>query len=96
MVFGKWPGESCSDNELNDFQKQQYEDDGEDEREAATAVIAEAGTHAITAKAEDEDENDEDDKHVWGDSNERWQQSAGRAAGLNGFDAVGGNVAGCD
>ena len=50
--------------QLDDFEQQQDEDDGEDEADASTTVIAESWPHAITTKAEHENQNDQKNKHL--------------------------------
>jgi hypothetical protein len=47
----------------NHFEQEQNEDDGEDEAEASSAVVAEPWSHAITTKAEHKNQDDQKDKH---------------------------------
>jgi hypothetical protein len=49
---------------LDDFEKKEDENDEEDERESAAAVVAEPRSHAIAAKAEHQNQNDQKDKHL--------------------------------
>jgi hypothetical protein len=48
---------------LDDFEQEQDEDNCEDEAKASTSVIAESRTHAITAKAEHKNQDDQKDNH---------------------------------
>ena len=49
---------------LDDFEQKQNEHDSQDETEAATAVIPESRSHAITAKTEHQNQNDKNDEHL--------------------------------
>jgi hypothetical protein len=51
-----------SDWQLDDFEQEQDEYDGEDEAEASSAVVTETWAHAITTKAEHKNQNDEKDE----------------------------------
>lgn len=50
--------------QLDDFKQKQDENDGQDERKAAAAVVAETGSHTIAAKAEHQNQNNQKDKHL--------------------------------
>jgi hypothetical protein len=50
---------------LKDFQQEEDQDDGEDERDATAAVVAEPWSHAVTTEAEDQDQNDQEKNHVF-------------------------------
>jgi hypothetical protein len=49
---------------LEDFEQEEDQNDGEDERDASAAVIAEPWSHAITTEAEHKDQNDQKKDHV--------------------------------
>jgi hypothetical protein len=49
--------------ELDDFEQKKDENDGEDEAEAASAVVAETWTHAVTTEAEHQNQDNQKDKH---------------------------------
>jgi hypothetical protein len=51
---------SCSD----DFQEQENEDNEQNGRDAASAVISDARAHAIAAKTEDKNKDEEKDEHA--------------------------------
>ena len=46
----------------NDFEQDQDEDDCENEANASAAVVAEPWAHAVTAKAEHKNQNDQKDE----------------------------------
>jgi len=50
----------------NDLQQKQDEHDGEDETESAATVVAHSRTHAVTAEACAEDQNDQNDDQKHG------------------------------
>jgi hypothetical protein len=52
------------DGQLDDFEQEQNENDGEDERDSATAVVAESWPHTVTAKAEHKNQDDQKDEHL--------------------------------
>jgi hypothetical protein len=45
------------------MEEKEQQNDDEDERKSAAAVVSETRAHAISAKAEQEDENDKKDDH---------------------------------
>ena len=49
--------------QLDNFEQEKNENDGEDEADASSAVVAEPWSHAITAEAEHKDQNDQKNKH---------------------------------
>ena len=49
--------------QLDNFEQEKNENDGEDEADASSAVVAESWAHAITTKAEHENQDDQKDKH---------------------------------
>jgi hypothetical protein len=53
------------DLQLDNFEQKQNENDGEDEADASSTVVAEPWSHAITTKAKHENQNDQKDKHYW-------------------------------
>ena len=48
---------------LDDFEQKQDENDGEDKAKTSATVVTEAGTHAISTKAEHQNQNDQNDEH---------------------------------
>jgi hypothetical protein len=50
--------------QLDEFEKKQDEDDREDEADSAAAIVAEPWSHAIPAKAEHQNQNDQKDRHL--------------------------------
>jgi hypothetical protein len=50
---------------LDHFKQEQDENDEQNERESTAAVVAEPRTHAIAAKAEQQDQNNEKDQHLY-------------------------------
>ena len=48
---------------LDYFHQKQDENDEEDERDSASAVVTDAWSHAITTEAEHKNQNDQKDKH---------------------------------
>jgi hypothetical protein len=50
---------------LDDLEEKEDEDDGEDEAKTASTVVAEAGTHTVAAKTEQQDQNDEKNQHYF-------------------------------
>jgi hypothetical protein len=48
---------------LDDFEQKQDEDDGEDEGDAAPAVVADPWSHSITAEAKHEDQDNQKEDH---------------------------------
>jgi hypothetical protein len=51
--------------QLDNLHKKEDENDEKDEADAAASVVAEARSHAITAKAEHQNQNDQKDKHLF-------------------------------
>jgi hypothetical protein len=52
-------------HQLDNFEKEQNEDDGKDEADAASAVVAETWTHAVTTEAEQQNQNEQNDEHFY-------------------------------
>jgi hypothetical protein len=50
---------------LDDFEKKEEQNYGEDEADAASAVVAETWTHAVTTEAEQQNQDDQKDKHFY-------------------------------
>jgi hypothetical protein len=50
--------------ELDDFHEKQDENDEQDKADSAAAVVAETWPHAIAAKAEHQNQNDQKNKHL--------------------------------
>jgi len=48
---------------LDDFEKEQDKNDGKDEAEAASTVVSETWTHAVTTEAEQQNQNKQKDEH---------------------------------
>lgn len=64
----KLDGQESSD----DLEQQQDQDDGEDQTQAAAAVVSQARPHAISAKTEEQDQDDEKEDHfLYRSPNER-------------------------
>ena len=64
--FFTTPPHQCEEwafHQLDDFEQQQDEDDGEDEGNSTAAVVAEPWPHAVTTKAEHKNQNDQKNKH---------------------------------
>jgi hypothetical protein len=53
--IGRW--------QLDDFEQEKNENDGEDEADASSTVIAEPWSHAITTEAEHKNQDDQKNKH---------------------------------
>ena len=49
---------------LDDFEQQQDENNEQDEADATAAVVAKPGTHAIAAKTEDQNQDQQKDNHL--------------------------------
>jgi hypothetical protein len=52
-------------SQLDNLHQEQDENDEQDKADAAAAVVAEARSHAITAKAEHQNQNEQEDKHLY-------------------------------
>ena len=50
---------------LDNFEKEQDEHDGKDEAEATSTVVSETWTHAVTAEAEQQNQDDQKDEHFY-------------------------------
>jgi hypothetical protein len=48
---------------LDDFEKEQDKNDGKDKAEAASTVVSETWTHAVTTEAEQQNQNKQKDEH---------------------------------
>jgi hypothetical protein len=62
-VFGY--GLSGLNHRLDDFEEQQDENDGKDEADAATTVVSETWTHAVTTEAEQQNQNKQNEQHLF-------------------------------
>jgi hypothetical protein len=49
---------------LNDFEQKQDDHDGQDKAEPTAAVVPKPGPHAVAAKAEHQNQDDKNDKHL--------------------------------
>lgn len=52
-------GGNCQRGNLNYFEQQQNEDDGENQADSATAVVSVSGSDSITTISKSEDQNDQ-------------------------------------
>ena len=63
-MTGRSPGlEGEGRVSLDDLEQQKDQDDGEDQAQAAAAVVSQSRPHAITAKTEQQDQDDEKEDH---------------------------------
>jgi hypothetical protein len=63
LPAGEARGAGSGLRQLDNSEEKQDENDDKDEADAAAAVVAESWSHAIPAKAEHQNQNNQKDKH---------------------------------